>query len=155
MNWLINLGYLGLFLGTFVSGTVLPLSSDVLLLGILAAGGNPWICLVTATIGNWLGGIFSYGLGWLSKWEWLEKWFKVKKEKLEKQKTIIDKYGVWVALFSWVPIAGSICIIALGFYKVKPKTTALLLFVGCFCRFLIWTLLYVNLADKFVLWLVR
>ena len=28
MDWLLNLGYLGLFLGTFLAGTVLPLSSD-------------------------------------------------------------------------------------------------------------------------------
>ena len=36
MEWLLDLGYLGLFLGTFLAGTVLPLSSDVLLIGMLA-----------------------------------------------------------------------------------------------------------------------
>ena len=44
MDWLLNLGYLGLFLGTFLAGTVLPLSSDILLVGMLAAKADPLIC---------------------------------------------------------------------------------------------------------------
>ena len=143
MDWLIDLGYWGLFIGTFLSGTVIPLSSDVLLIGILALGGNPWFCLIIATIGNWLGGMTSYGLGWLGRWDWLERWFKVKPEKLEKQKEKIDKYGVWLALLSWVPIIGTVTLIALGFYKVKPKMAALLVLIGCFVRFLFWVLLHV------------
>ena len=67
MDWLIDLGYAGLFIGTFVAGTVLPLSSDVLLIGLLAAGGNPIACLVVATLGNWLGAMTSYYLGWYAK----------------------------------------------------------------------------------------
>ena len=76
MDWLIDLGYVGLFIGPFVAGTVLPLSSDVLLVGLLAAGGDPIACLVVATLGNWLGAMTSYVLGWYAKWEWLEKYFK-------------------------------------------------------------------------------
>ncbi|MDR2037827.1 MAG: DedA family protein [Bacteroidales bacterium] len=146
MDGLINLGYLGLFIGTFLSGTVIPLSSDVLLIGILALGGNEWLCLLIATIGNWLGGMTSYGLGWLAKWEWLERWFDVKPEKLHKQKETVNKYGAGLALFAWVPAIGSILLIALGFYKVKPKTTTLLLLGVCFVRFLIWTLLHIHFA---------
>ena len=55
MDWLLNLGYLGLFLGTFLAGTVLPLSSDILLVGMLAAKADPLICLPVAAVGNWLG----------------------------------------------------------------------------------------------------
>jgi len=46
MDWLLNLGYLGLFLGTFLAGTVLPLSSDILLVGMLAAKADPLMRLV-------------------------------------------------------------------------------------------------------------
>jgi membrane protein YqaA with SNARE-associated domain len=141
MDWLLNLGYLGLFLGTFLAGTVIPLSSDLLMVGMLAAGANPWICLIVATLGNTAGVMTSYVLGWFAKWQWLEKWFKVKKETLEKQKVKIDKYGVWLAFFSWVPVVGIISMVALGFYKVKPKLTVLLALAGCFVRFLFWVLL--------------
>ena len=50
MDWLLNLGYLGLFLGTFLAGTVLPLSSDILLVGMLAAKADPLICLLARMV---------------------------------------------------------------------------------------------------------
>lgn len=153
MEWLINLGYLGLFIGTFLSGTVLTFSSDVLLIGMLTVGGgDPWLSMICATFGNWLGACTSYLLGWFAKWNWLEKWFKVKKEKLEKQKRTIDRFGVWIALFSWFPIIGNLSVIALGFYKVKPKLATVLLLVGCFARFFVWTILYVVYGEQFIQW---
>lgn len=155
MDWLVNLGYIGLFLGALLAGTVLPLSSDVLLLGVLTAGGNVWISLVAATLGNWLGGMTSYGLGWLGKWEWLERWFNVKKEKLLKQKTFICKYGVWIALFSWFPLIGTVSVIGLGFYKINPKLTTILLLIGCFIRFMVWIVLYELYADRFIEWIIN
>lgn len=150
MDWLINLGYGGLLLGTFFAGTVMPLSSEILLAGVLIAGGNPWICLALATAGNGTGALTSYLLGWLGKWQWLEKWFKVRQETLEKQKAAIDKYGVWGALFSWAPIVGQVFMVALGFYKVRPRMAVLLTYLGCFLRFLLWTLLYIHYGDSFI-----
>jgi len=138
MEWLINLGYVGLFIGCCLAGSFIPVSSDVFLIGMLLAGGNAWACLIIGTIGYWIGSMTSYGIGWAGKLEWLER-FKVKKEKIEHQKKNIDKYGVWIALFAWIPIFGSITIFTLGFYKVKPKAAATLMLIGCFLRFLIWT----------------
>lgn len=154
MDWLLDLGYGGLFLGTFLAGTILTFSSDVMLVGILVAGGDPWICLAMATLGNGTGALTSYALGWLGKWEWIERWFKVKPETLEKQKAKVDRYGVWGALFSWAPVVGQVFMIALGFYKVKPKTTVLLTYAGCFCRFLVWVILYINYGETFVGWVM-
>ena len=141
MDWLIDLGYLGLFIGTFVAGTVLPLSSDVLMVGLLAAGGNPWICLVIATIGNWSGAMTSYVLGWFAKWEWLEKYFKISPDAIERQHHRIDRYGIWLAAIYWAPIVGIVIMVALGLYKIRPRTTALVALVGAFLRFLFWILM--------------
>ena len=91
MEWLLNLGYVGLFAGSFIAATVVPFSSDVLLLGMLAAGGNVWLCVLVATLGNWLGGLTSYWLGWLGKWEWIERYMGVKHETLVKHKSKIDR----------------------------------------------------------------
>ena len=90
MEWLQSLGLLGLFIGTFLAATVLPFSSDALYLGILAVTGDVWGCLAVGTLGNWLGSVVTYWMGWIGKWEWIEKWFKVKPETLEKQKIKID-----------------------------------------------------------------
>lgn len=136
-----HLGLLGLFIGCFLAATVVPFSSDALYIGILYATSRPVECLVIGTLGNWLGGVTTYWLGRLAKWEWLEKTFKVKKETLDKQKRLIDKYGVWLALLSWVPVFGDVVALALGFYKSPAVWTLFLLLVGKFGRFAIWTLM--------------
>ena len=142
MEWLQSLGLLGLFIGTFLAATVLPFSSDALYLGILAVTGDVWGCLAVGTLGNWLGSVVTYWMGWIGKWEWIEKWFKVKPETLEKQKIKIDKYGVWMALLAWVPFVGDVIAIALGFYRPRPWATMFLLLVGKLLRFLCWNLIY-------------
>lgn len=144
MGWFENLGLLGLFLGNFLAATVVPFSSDALFIGALLAGiSSPLPILLVATAGNFLGGVTTYFIGRLAKWEWVEKWFRVKRETLEKQKKTIDRWGVWAALVSWVPIVGDVINIALGFYKTPAVWTLLLLFVGKFARFAVWTLLIV------------
>lgn len=142
MDWLGELGLLGLFVGTFLAATILPFSSDALYLAILATTQNPLGCLIVGTLGNWLGSVLSYWIGWIGRWEWLEKWFKVKPETLARQKAKIDRYGVWLALIAWIPLIGDVIAIALGFYKTRPVATILLLLVGKFLRFLVWNLLF-------------
>lgn len=137
-----SLGLWGLFLGTFLAATIVPFSSDALYLAVLIATKDPLGCFLYGTIGNWLGGITTYWVGWLGRWEWIEQWFKVKHETLAKQKIKIDKYGVWMALLSWVPVFGDIIVIALGFYKTRPLWTIILLLVGKAGRFLLWNLFY-------------
>ena len=137
MTWLLDLGYLGLFIGSFLAATVVPFSADVLLVGMLVAGGSPWIVIAIATAGNFIGGLTSYGIGRIGKWEWIEK-LGVKPETLERQKTKVDKYGAWLALLSWVPFIGDVIAVALGFYRTKFVPSALFMLIGKFGRFVAW-----------------
>lgn len=134
-------GLWGLFVGTFLAATVIPFSADVLYITVLQMTSNPWACLAVAAFGNWLGNLTTFGLGWMGRWDWIEKLFKVDRAKLEKQKSFIDQYGIWLALVSWFPFVGDIFSIALGFYKANPWLCALLFLVGRTLRFLVWTLL--------------
>lgn len=136
-----ELGLAGLFIGTFLAATILPFSSDALYVGALLAGLPPVAVLLTGTLGNWLGGVTTYFLGRLAKWEWAERVFKVKPETLEKQHRIIKKYGVWTALIVWVPFVGDVVALALGFYKCPAIWSLLLMLIGKMGRFAIWTLL--------------
>lgn len=150
MDSLIEWGYGGLFIGSFLASTIIPFSADLLLVGILALGGNLWVCLFIATAGNWLGGLTSYWIGYIGKWEWLERWFKVSSRQLEKQKQKIDRYGNLLAFFTWLPFVGDLFAIALGFYKISPFLSALYMLIGRFLRFLLWCILYLLYADSFV-----
>ena len=40
MEFLLEYGYIGLFIGAFLAATILPMSSDVLLVGLLAGPAN-------------------------------------------------------------------------------------------------------------------
>lgn len=147
---LASYGYYGLFLGTFLSSMFLPMGSDLLFIGMLAAGMNPWVCLIVATLGNWLGGLVIYCISYSGNKKKIEKWFKIKEEQLERQKVKIDKYGSWLALTVWIPVLGDAANIALGFYRTKPKQTLILMFLSRMVRFLLWVVLYIIYANKFV-----
>lgn len=137
-----ELGFLALFAASFIAATILPFSSEALLLGILMAGYNPTACLIIATAGNWLGGLTNYYLGYLGKWEALEKWFNTKKEKVLNYKNVANKYGSLLALLSWVPIIGDLLAIALGFFRVKAIPVFLFMLVGKAARYAVIVFLY-------------
>lgn len=104
--------------------------------------GNVWLCVGVATLGNWLGGLTSYWLGWLGKWEWIERFLHIKHETLVKHKSKIDRFGAWLALLTWLPFVGDVFALALGFYRVNFRSSALLMLVGKGARFVMWALLY-------------
>lgn len=135
-------GLIGLFLGNILAATIVPFSSDALYVAVLAATKMFVPCFVIATIGNWLGSMITYSIGRLGKWKWIEKWFKVKEETLQKQKRYISKYGVWLGLIAWVPVVGDVFVIALGFYKTPWVWTSLLILLGKAARFLAWSALF-------------
>lgn len=141
MDWLLELGYVGLFIGSFLASTVVPFSADVLLVGMLVAGGSPWLVILVATVGNFLGGLTSYGIGRVGKWEWIER-LGAKPETIAKHKAKIDKYGAWVALLSWVPFVGDVLAVALGFFRVKFIPSALFMLIGKLGRFVAWYFIY-------------
>ena len=136
-----DLGYLGLFLGSFLAATIVPFSADVLLVGMLIAGGDMWIVVAVATLGNFIGGLTSYGVGRAGRWEWIER-LGVSREKLERQKSSVDRFGAPIALLSWVPFVGDVFAVALGFYRVRFVPMAIYMFIGKCARFVMWAIMY-------------
>ncbi len=148
MEFLGDWGYLGLFLGCFLAATIVPFSSDALFVSILALDGSVPLALLWGVSGNWLGGLVTYWMGYIGKWEWIEKWFRVKPVTLEKQKERVDKYGSWFALLAWVPIVGDVFSLALGFYRVNFYTSALFMLIGKFARFVLISIIFIYFKDK-------
>ena len=46
INILINYGCIGMFLAAFLAGSILPFSSEAVMLGLMAVGVNPWELLI-------------------------------------------------------------------------------------------------------------
>ena len=131
-----QLGLLGLFLGCMLSATVVPFASEALLAGALLMGYGKWVVTLVAALGNTTGGMISFLMGWLCKWEWLEKFFRVRREKLERMRSRVAKYGVWAALLTWLPFVGDLIAIAMGLMRVNPWWTLFLMFIGKLARYL-------------------
>lgn len=66
-HWLTHLGALGLFSVAIVDSSPIPLpipgSTDLLLLWLVAFGGNPWLLAVVAIAGSLVGGYSTWHLG--------------------------------------------------------------------------------------------
>jgi membrane protein YqaA with SNARE-associated domain len=141
MDWL-EYGYWGLFLASFLSATVLPFSSEALVAAMIYGGGDAWLTLITATAGNWLGGMSTYWIGHLGKWEWVEKYLRIKPEKVLEWKPKIDIYGSFFAVLSFLPIIGDVIALALGFFRTNIWLTGIWMFVGKALRYaaIIWLL---------------
>lgn len=138
MGGLIELGYLGLFLASFLAATIVPFSSEVIFSAMVFGGLDAWTCVLVATAGNWLGGLTGYYLGRLGKLDWIEKYFHIKKEKMDRFTNSINKYGAWFAFFSFLPIIGDIIAVATGFLRCRWWAVAITMLLGKFFRYVAW-----------------
>jgi len=150
MNTLIEWSYFGLFLATFLAGSILPFSSEVVLSGVLALEGiNAWGCIAAATAGNFLGGMTCYWIGHFGKIEWIEKYLKVKPEKLQKYLKYMHGKGSWMAVFTFVPVVGDLLAVTLGYMRANILVTALTMLIGKFLRYWIWMIVTYKVIGFF------
>lgn len=132
-----SLGLFGLFIGCLLAATIVPFSSEALVAGAMLLDYDLWVIVLVAAFGNTAGGMISFLMGWFCKWEWLEKWFKVKREKLMRVHDRVGKYGLWAALLTWMPVVGDLIAIAMGLLRLNPWWTMLLMFMGKLGRYIV------------------
>ena len=150
MQTLIEWSYFGLFLATFLAGSILPFSSEAILSGVLALEGiNAWGCIAAATAGNFLGGMTCYWIGHFGKIEWIEKYLKVKPEKLQKYLNYMKGKGSWMAVFTFVPVVGDLLAVTLGYMRANIWVTAITMLIGKFLRYWLWMILTYKVIGFF------
>lgn len=137
LDGFVEYGYLGLFVASFLAATILPFGSEFVFVALIAAGLDPWLCVIIASVGNWMGGMTNYYLGKLGKIEWIEKYLKVKKEKIEKMQHWLDGKGAGMAFFSFLPVVGDIIAIALGYMRANVYIVNVTMFSGKLLRYVL------------------
>lgn len=134
---LIDWGYPGLFVSAMLAGSIVPFSSEIVLLGLVKLGLDPTLCIISATLGNTAGGMTCYYIGRLGRIDWIEKYFKVKREKLEKMKRFLQGKGALMAFFAFLPAIGEVISIALGYMRSNVWLTLTSMFAGKLIRYII------------------
>lgn len=120
-----------LFASSFLAATLLPGGSEVVLFGVLKSYPESlWMALFIATLGNTLGGMVSFGMGWL-----LPQTQQLKH--VEKMR----RYGTPLLLLSWVPLIGDALCLAGGWLRLNWWQAALFMSAGKFTRY--WLIAFV------------
>lgn len=139
---LIDWGYVGLFISALLAGSVFPFSSELVMVALVKVGLSPALCVLSATLGNTLGGLTCYYIGRLGRTDWIEKYFKVKREKTDRMQHFLQGKGALMAFFAFLPFVGEAIAIALGFMRSNPALTVLSMFAGKLLRYIamLWAL---------------
>ena len=108
-------GYVGLFLSALLAATVLPFSSEAVLVGLMAAGDYDMIWLwFLASLGNVLGAVVNWALGRGVEQFRDRRWFPVSPRALDRATGWYHRWGRWSLLLSWAPIGGDALTVAAG-----------------------------------------
>jgi membrane protein YqaA with SNARE-associated domain len=125
----------GLFSSGFISSTLLPGGSELLLLLLLDQGHYPWWQLVAiVTLGNSLGGVLTWGMGY-----WVAYRFplRVLSARQQQARDRLHRYGSPVLLLSWLPLLGDpLCFIS-GWLKQRLWLCVLFIGLGKAGRYLL------------------
>lgn len=101
------------------------------------AGLDPWALIFWGTLGNFIGSIINYFIGRMGKMEWIERYLKVKREKLDRARRWVARWGAWMGLLAWIPLLGSAITVALGLMRSNIPLTFTAILVGKLVRYVL------------------
>jgi membrane protein YqaA with SNARE-associated domain len=137
MEYLTELGYVGLFIAAFLAATILPLSSEIILSALLLNGLNPITLILIATVGNVLGSITNYALGYWAGLNVIRKWLKLSEIEFLKAEKRFEQYGLIALLFAWVPVIGDPLTVVAGVLRVNLFWFLVLVSTGKLLRYIL------------------
>ena len=137
MAFLSELGYAGLFIASFLAATILPLSSELVLSALLVSGLSPTTLVLVATIGNVLGALLNYTLGYWASLGLVKKWLKYTDVEFLRAEQRFKKYGIFSLLFAWVPIIGDPITVVAGVLRIHLAWFLILVTAGKLIRYVV------------------
>jgi len=133
--------YLGLFTSCFLAATLLPGGSEALLIYVMAHNPNDIVALVAvASIGNALGSVSSYGLGYVGR-------LKSEPTRLNQRAVrLFERYGVYSLLLSWLPLIGDVLCIIAGYFKLPIVLSTTLILLAKTMRYVVVAWVYCSFS---------
>lgn len=125
-----------LFVSAFAAATILPMSSEVVLGALAAAGATDvWMLLAVATIGNTLGAVINWVLGRYAS-TWLTRLHSLEEAKFQRACRWFNRWGIWCLLLSWLPVVGDPLTLVAGALRTAFVPFLLLVLLGKAARYL-------------------
>nr|WP_208091897.1 YqaA family protein [Cronobacter turicensis] len=122
---------LSLFTSSFLSATLLPGSSEAVLVALLVSvKTSPWLLVLTATIGNSLGGLTNVILGRLFPLRESSRW-------QERAQGWLQRFGAPALLLSWLPLVGDLLCLLAGWLRLPWGPVIFFLCLGKALRYII------------------
>jgi len=138
-----SVGLTSVFLIAFVSATLVPLGSEPAVFAVIKA--NPamfWPAILVATVGNTLGGVLNYGIGYRAK-------IAFAKERQSRWFGWLRRFGAKTMLLSWVPgIGDPLCTLA-GWLHLPFWPSVMYMAIGKFARYVTMTAALLYIPDGF------
>ena len=131
------MSYLSLFITGFIAATLLPASSEVLLLALLQQGFSPGLLWLSATAGNTLGSCVNWYLGREILRFQHKRWFPASRDSLQRAERHFKRYGYWSLLFAWLPVVGDPLTIVAGVLRMRFSVFVALVLAGKGARYAI------------------
>lgn len=132
-----------LFLSALLSATLLPGSSEALLVLRLGEGETSALALVaSASAGNLLGSLITYGMGRAGNLALNRRWLRIDETDLRRAERWFARWGLPSLLLAWLPVVGDpLCLLA-GLLRVHPMAFLVLVGLGKIARYaaLAWVL---------------
>ena len=137
-------GLPGLFLVSFLSGSVLPLPSEAVLVGLIGGGVEPTQVVAVATAGNVIGAATLFwrgarvaGGGGGRPGRWLLDRLRRDPEAFERARSRLRRWGAPLLLLSWLPVVGDLFVVSAGFAGVRLLPFVLCTTAGKAARFFV------------------
>ncbi|EPT7065076.1 YqaA family protein [Cronobacter turicensis] len=125
------LSLLSLFTSSFLSATLLPGSSEAVLVALLVSVKTaPWLLVLTATIGNSLGGLTNVILGRLFPLRESSRW-------QDRAQGWLQRFGAPALLLSWLPLVGDLLCLLAGWLRLPWGPVIFFLCLGKALRYII------------------
>lgn len=107
-----------LFISAFGAATLLPLQSEVVLLGVLnTTEYAAWLVIIVASVANILGSCVNWYLGWKIEYYKNKSWFPISITQMLKAQQVYQKYGFWSLFLCWIPVIGDPITLIAGLLK--------------------------------------
>ncbi|MFM7507895.1 MAG: YqaA family protein [Rubrivivax sp.] len=130
-------GLWGLFFSAFVSATLLPSSSEIVMTALVTAYPDiVWWAFLVATAGNVTGCLLSYGMGYGAR-QGFERFQRVKVDLEHPLVQRLRRYGPPALFLSFLPLVGDVLVVAAGWLKLPMGPSMLWIAAGKASRYLV------------------